>query len=120
MGPGGIATIIASISLLIIAVAIAYVVVRVGKLVDEASVSLKALTDDTTPLLEESTRTLELINSPLESFARITKNVEEVSTKVTQATTGFMEKNGPAVKVAGALLSAAQINKGRKSKKKAE
>ena len=50
----------------------------------------------------------------------ITKNVEEVTTKVADATTGFVEKNGPAVKVAGALLSAAQINKGRKSKKKAE
>ena len=44
----------------------------------------------------------------------------EVTTKVTDATTGFMEKNGPAVKVAGALLSAAQISKGRKAKKKAE
>jgi hypothetical protein len=31
-----------------------------------------------------------------------------------------MEKNGPAVKVAGALLSAAQISKGCKAKKKAE
>jgi uncharacterized protein YoxC len=54
MGPGGIATIIAASGLLIIAVAIAYVVVRVGKLVDEASASLKVLTEDATPLLEES------------------------------------------------------------------
>lgn len=120
MGPGGIATIIAASALLIIAIAIAYVVIRVGKLVDEASTSLKSLTEETAPLLEESTRTLSLINSPLESFARITKNVEEVTSKVTDATTGFMEKNGPAVKVAGALLSAAQMSKGRKSKKKAE
>jgi uncharacterized protein YoxC len=120
MGPGGIATIIASISLLVIAVAIAYAVVRLGRLIDEASTSLKAFTDDTTPLLEESTRTLELINSPLESFARITKNVEEVSNKVTDAATGFMDKNGAAVKVAGALISAAQVSKGRKNKKKSE
>ena len=120
MGPGGIATIIASISLLVIAVAIAYAIIRLGRLIDEASISLKAFTEDTTPLLEESTRTLELINSPLESFARITKNVEEVSTKVTNATTGFMDKNGAAVKVAGALISAAQVSKGRKSKKKSE
>jgi hypothetical protein len=28
-----------------------------------------------------------------------------------------MDKNGPAVKVAGALLSAAQLSKGRKKKK---
>ena len=117
MGPGGIATIIAATSLFVIAIAIAYAVVRVSRLVDEARSSLHAFTEETTPLLEESTRTLELINSPLESIARITKNVEEVSSKVSGATTGFMEKNGPAVKVAGALLSAAQISKGRKKKK---
>jgi uncharacterized protein YoxC len=120
MGPGGIATIIASLSLFVIAVALAYAVIRLGRLIDEASASLKVFTDETTPLLEESTRTLELINSPLESFAKITKNVEEVTTKVTDATTGFMDKNGAVVKVAGALINAAQMSKGRKSKKKAE
>ena len=107
MGPGGIATIIAAASLFVIAVALGYAVFRLSKLIDEAKVSLKAFTDDTTPLLQESTRTLELINSPLESIAKITKNVEEVTTKVSGATTDFMEKNGAAVKVAGALLSAA-------------
>jgi uncharacterized protein YoxC len=117
MGPGGIATIIAAASLFVIALAVAYAVIRVSKLVDEAKVSLKAFTDDTTPLIQESTRTLELINSPLESFAKITKSVEDVTTKLTGATSDFMEKNGPAVKVAGALLSAAQISKGRKKKK---
>jgi uncharacterized protein YoxC len=120
MGPGGIATIIASLALFVIAVAIAYAVVRLGRFVDEASASLKVFTEETAPLLEESTRTLELINSPLESFAKITKNVEEVTTKVTTATSGFMDKNGAAVKVAGALLSAAQMRKGRNSKKNAE
>ena len=117
MGPGGIATIIAAASLFVIAVALAYAVYRIAKLIDEAKVSLKTFTDETTPLLNESTRTLELINSPLESIAKITKNVEEVTTKVTGATSDFMEKNGAAVKVAGVLLSAAQISKGRKKKK---
>jgi hypothetical protein len=79
---------------------------------------LKTFTDETTPLLSESTKTLTLINSPLESFAKITKNVEEVSTKVTDAATDFIDKNGSAVKVAGALLGAAQMSKGHKSKKK--
>jgi hypothetical protein len=31
-----------------------------------------------------------------------------------------MDKNGSAVRVAGALLSAAQLSKGRKNKKKSE
>ncbi len=118
MGPGGIATIIAAASLFVIAVAIAYTVFRVSKFIDEAKTSLKAFTDDTTPLLNESTRTLELINGPLESFAKITKNVEEVTSKVTGATTGFMES--PTGRVAGALLGAATLTKGRKSKKKSD
>jgi uncharacterized protein YoxC len=118
MGPGGIATIIAAASLFVIAIAIAYTVFRVSKFIDEAKVSLKAFTDDTTPLLNESTRTLELINGPLESIAKITKNVEEVTTKVTGATTGFMES--PTGRVAGALLGAASLGKARKSKKKSD
>jgi len=118
MGPGGIATIIAATSLFVIAIAIAYTVIRVSKFIDEAKTSLRAFTDDTTPLLNESTRTLELINGPLESFAKITKNVEEVTSKVTGATTGFMES--PTGRVAGALLGAATLKKGRKSKKKSD
>jgi len=118
MGPGGIATIIAAVSLLVIAIAISYTVLRVGRFIDEAKASLKAFTEDTTPLITESTRTLELINSPLESFAKITKNVEEVTSKVTGATTGFMDS--PTGRVAGALLGAASLSKGRKSKKKSD
>ena len=118
MGPGGIATIICAVALLAIAIALAYAVIRVGKFVDEASISLKALTEDTTPLIQESTRTLELINSPLESFAKITKNVEQVTTKVSEAATDFIDHSGPAVKVASALISAAQAGKSREKKKK--
>ena len=44
-----------------------------------------------------------------------------VTTKVSEAATDFMDKGGPAVKVAGALITAAQANKSRsKKKKKAE
>ena len=53
MGPGGIATIIAAASLFVIAVALAYAVYRIAKLIDEAKVSLKTFTDETTPLLNE-------------------------------------------------------------------
>ena len=122
MGPGGIATIIAASSLLIIAIAVSYAIIRVGRFIDEAKVSLKAVTDEATPLIEEVHTTVTLINGPLQSFNRITKNVEEISEKVTSATSGLLDKSGPALKVAGALVSAAQLSKGRakKKKKKAE
>jgi methyl-accepting chemotaxis protein len=99
-------------------VAVAYAVVRLGRFIDEASVSLAALTTETTPLIKESTRTLELVNSPLESFAKISKNVEQVTTKVSEVATDFIDHSGPAVKVASALISAAQSSKGREKKKK--
>jgi uncharacterized protein YoxC len=118
MGPGGIATIIASVALFVIACAVAYAVVRLGRFIDEASASLATMTTETTPLINESTRTLELINSPLESFAKISKNVENVTTKVSEAATDFMDHSGPAVKVAGALITAAQAGKSREKKKK--
>jgi uncharacterized protein YoxC len=118
MSPGGIAVIICSVALLVIAGALAYAVIRLGRFIDEASVSLAALTTETTPLIKESTRTLELVNSPLESFAKISKNVEQVTTKVSEAATDFIDHSGPAVKVASALISAAQAGKSREKKKK--
>jgi len=119
MGPGGVATIIAACALLIIAIAISYVVIRVGRFIDEAKVSLKSLTDETAPLIEEVHTTVSLVNGPLKSINRITKNAEDISDKVSDATSSFINKNGSAVKVAGALLSAASLSKSR-SKKKAE
>jgi hypothetical protein len=37
---------------------------------------------------------------------------------LTSATTGLIDKSGPALKVAGALVTAAQMGKSRKKKKK--
>jgi uncharacterized protein YoxC len=118
MSPGGIAVIICAVALFVIAGALAYAVIRLGRFIDEASVSLAALTTETTPLIKESTRTLELVNSPLESFAKISKNVEQVTTKVSEAATDFIDHSGPVVKVASALISAAQAGKSREKKKK--
>lgn len=117
MGPGGIATIIAACSLLVIAVALGYAVIRLSRLIDEAKVSLKTFTDETTPLIKESTRTVELVNGPLESINRITKNVESVSDKIAGATDNFVSKGGPAVKALGLLASAASATKKRGKKK---
>ena len=120
MGPGGIATIIAASAFAVIAIAIAYVVVRVGRLVDEAKASLKTLVDETAPLIDEVHTTVSLVNGPLQSINRVSKNIEELSDKLNEATTGFINKNSSAVKVAGALLSAAHMSKSRAKKKKAE
>lgn len=118
MGPGGIATIIAACSLLVIAIAISYAVVRIGRLIDEAKVSLKTVTDETKPLIEEATTTVRLVNGPLESLNKITKSAENVSGKFADVASSFLDKGGPAVKVLGVLMSAAKFKQSRDQKKK--
>ncbi len=121
MGPGGIATIIAACSLLVIAFAIGYAVIRVGRFVDEAKLSLKVLVEEAAPLIEEVHTSVTLINGPLHSFNKISKNVEDISTRISETASSFLDKRGAAIKVAGALLTAAQMSKARaKKKKKAE
>lgn len=116
MGPGGIAAIIASLSLFVIAVALSYAVVRLGKLIDEGSLTLKTLTEETAPLIQESTRTVELVNGPLESINRMTKNVENVTEKMANAAENFTSKTGPALKALSFLASAATAKKKRGKK----
>ena len=111
MGPGGIATIIAASSLAVIALAIAYAIVRVGRLVDEASATLKSVSSEVNPLLEEVTTTVALVNGPLHSLNRITKSAEELTTKVTASTESFLDNNKMAMKVAGALIGASKLKK---------
>ena len=121
MGPGGIATIIAASSLAVIALAIAYAIVRIGRLVDEASATLKSVSSEVNPLLEEVTTTVQLVNGPLHSINRITKSAEELTTKLTASTESFLDNNKMAMKVAGALIGASKLKKsaGRSKRSKA-
>ena len=111
MGPGGIATIIAASSLAVIALAIAYAIVRLGRLVDEASATLKSVSSEVNPLLEEVTTTVALVNGPLHSLNKITKSAEELTTKVTASTESFLDNNKMAMKVAGAIIGASKLKK---------
>jgi len=107
MSAGGIAGIIAASALLVIAFAIAYAVVRLGRAIDEVGASVKAITADTTPLLEEATTTVRLVNGPLQSVNNITKAAEELTTKVTGAASSFVDKNAIALKLLGSVVQAA-------------
>ena len=81
MGPGGIATIIAASSLLVIAFALGYLIVRVGNLIDE---------------IEETVKSVNHIVSTAENFTE----------KVTGSITSLIEKNSGFLKVFGSLAAA--------------
>ena len=81
MGPGGIATIIAATSLLVIAFAIGYTIVRVGQLLDE-------------------------IHETVRSINRVVATAENFTEKVTDSVTNLIEKNSGLLKVVGSLVGA--------------
>jgi uncharacterized protein YoxC len=118
MGPGGIAVIILSSAAAVIAIAIAYAVIRLGRVIDQFSKAIKDVTNETTPLLEEVTTTVKLVNGPLTSLNKVTKTVEDVTTKIAGSTNSFLDKNEIAMKVASGLLGAAKLRK-KSAKKKA-
>lgn len=81
MGPGGIAAIIASVSLLLIAGAIAYAVFRVARLIDEVQKTIK-------------------------SVNRITTTAEKATEKLNQALSTLVDKNTNILKLlTGAVTS---------------
>jgi uncharacterized protein YoxC len=102
MGPGGIATIIAASSLAVIAVAIAYKVIRASRLIDEI------------------TKTIAMINSPLKSLSNAGKSIENLTKKVSGATESFLDENPMAMKAAAAIFTAAKLKKKGKKKSKAK
>jgi len=80
MGPGGIATIIASCSLLIIALAIGYTIIRLSRLIDE-------------------------VQKTVSSANRIVTTAENMTQKVNSLVTTLTEKNSGMLKVLGSLVS---------------
>ncbi len=81
MGPGGIATIIVASSLLIVAVAVAYAINRVGKLIDE-------------------------VKKTVQSVNKIVSTAENFTEKVTGSISNLIEKNSGFLKVIGSLVGA--------------
>jgi predicted PurR-regulated permease PerM len=76
MGPGGIATIIASASLLLIAGAIAYAVFRVARLIDEVQKTVRSLNRITT----SAEKATEKINQALETLVDKNTNILKLLT----------------------------------------
>lgn len=102
MSPGGIASIIAAVSLAVIALAISYTVIRVSRLVDEV------------------TQTISMINGPLKNLSSAGKSIEQLTRKVTKASEDFLDDNPIAMKAAAAIIAATKLKKKSKKKSKAK
>ncbi|MGV8968031.1 MAG: DUF948 domain-containing protein [Cellulomonas sp.] len=101
MSVGDIAGLIAAIAFVLLVGVIAVPLVKLGRVLDEARVSVKELTDHSVPILDETAATVASTNVQLTRVDTITTAAVSVSENVSALTSLFAATvGGPMVKVA--------------------
>lgn len=102
MSGGDIAAIIAASAFALLIVFTAVPLIKLGRLLDEASASVRELSDETVPLLTGLTTTVTEANKQLARIDTITENAAEISENVNALVATFTSAVGsPIVKLAG-------------------
>ena len=116
MSVGGIAGLIAAVAFVLLVGALAYPLIKLGKVLDEARITVRGLSDGALPLLSEVTTTVASTNQQLGKVDTITNNVAQVSTNVSALTALFAATLGsPVVKVAAFSYGVRQAIGGRRA-----
>jgi uncharacterized protein YoxC len=98
---GELAGLIAALAFVLLVGVLAYPLYKLGKVFDEARLSVRDLSGGAVPLLEEVTTTVSTANGQLVRVDTITRNVADVSENVSALTRLFAATLGsPVVKVA--------------------
>lgn len=101
MSVGDIAGIIAAGAFVLLVGLAAVPLIKLGKVLDEARRLVRGVTDETVPLINGVTTTVQHTNHQLERIDAITANVQQVTTNVSALTSLFAATVGsPVVKVA--------------------
>jgi uncharacterized protein YoxC len=102
MSGGDIAGLIAAGVFAILVAFLALPLIKLGGVFDETRAAIKELSDNVTPILEESTVTIQEANKQIARVDTITKNVAEVTGNVTSLVALFAASvGGPLIKIAG-------------------
>jgi uncharacterized protein YoxC len=113
---GSIAGLIAAIVFAVLVGVLGYPLIKLGKLLDEARITVRDLSDGALPLLTEVTTTVASTNQQLGKVDTITNNVAQVSTNVSVLTALFAATIGsPVVKVAAFSYGVRQAMGGRRA-----
>jgi uncharacterized protein YoxC len=101
MSVGDIAGLIAAIAFVLLVGVLAVPLVKLGRVLDEARLSVKELTDHSVPILDETAATVASTNVQLTRVDTITTAAVSVSENVSALTSLFAATvGGPMVKVA--------------------
>lgn len=101
MSAGDVAGLIAAVAFVLLVGVLAVPLLKLGRVLDEARVMVRGVSERTTPLLEEVTLTVSSTNAQLVRVDTITSNVANVTTNVSAMTALFAATLGnPVIKVA--------------------
>ncbi len=119
MSVGDIATLMFAIGFLILVGFLGIPLIKLGRVLDEARLTVRGISDGTTPLLTEVTTTVATTNQQLTKVDTITSNVAQMSTNVSALTSLFAATLGsPVVKVAAFSYGVRQAMSGRNSRRR--
>ena len=118
MTGGDIAGLIAAGVFAVLVALLAIPIVKLGKVFDQTTDSIKDVSDGITPILEETTETLRETNKQLARVDTITRNVQDVTGNVSALVALFAATvGGPLIKLAGfsaAVRAALRFGRPRK------
>lgn len=102
MDGGEIAGLVAAGVFAVLVALLAIPLVKLGKVLDQTTVSIREATDGITPILEETTTTIREANKQLARVDTITGNVAEISGNASALVSLFAASvGGPLIKLAG-------------------
>lgn len=116
MSAGDVAGLIAAIAFVLLVGVLAVPLIKLGKVLDEARVTIRGVSDQTVPLLAEVTTTVSSTNQQIDKVDVITTNAAQVATNVSALTALFAATlGGPVVRVAAFTFGVRQAFSGRKT-----
>lgn len=116
MSVGDVAGLIAVIVFAVLVGILAVPLLKLGKVLDEARVTIRKLSDETTPLIGEVTTTVSQTNHQLERVDTITTNAAQVATNVSALTALFAATLGsPVIRVAAFTYGVRNAVTGRRT-----
>jgi uncharacterized protein YoxC len=106
MNPQEIAALVASGTFLLLVIFLGVPLLKLGRVLDETRASIKSISEDLSPLLDEVTVTVQETNKQLARLDQITENVAEVTSNVNSLVAVVSSTVGsPLIKIAGLVNS---------------
>jgi uncharacterized protein YoxC len=116
MSVGDIAGLIAAIAFVVLVALMAFPLIKLGRVLDEARGSIKNISDSTVPLIGEVTTTVGQANEQMEKIDTITTNAAQMTTNASALTSLFAATLGsPIVRVAAFSYGVRQAVAGRRA-----